>query len=58
MTDQLHVFRWKKYRPELKGQLCRVLARGKMNAALVQFESGEKVITSRNALRKAKETDG
>lgn len=28
MADQLYVFRWGRYRPELKGKLCRVLARG------------------------------
>lgn len=36
-----------------KGQLCRVLVRGKMNSALIEFEDGFKVVTSRNGLRKA-----
>jgi hypothetical protein len=39
--------------PERFGHLCRVLARGKMNSALVEFEDGYKTITSRNYLRKA-----
>ena len=34
------------------GQRCRVIARGAMNSALVEFESGEQAIISRNALRK------
>jgi len=40
--------------PERKGQVCKVLARGKMNNCLVQFEDGYKVITSRNFVRKVK----
>jgi hypothetical protein len=35
-----------------KDQLCRVLARGKMNSCLVIFEDGYLAITSRNALRR------
>lgn len=37
-----------------KGQPCRVLARStRMNSVLVEFEDGERVITSANGLRKA-----
>jgi hypothetical protein len=36
-----------------KGQLCRVLARGKMNSALVEFPDGHRAVISRNALRRA-----
>ena len=36
-----------------RGQRCRVLARGRMNSALVEFEDGYRVITSRNGLRRA-----
>ena len=36
-----------------KGQQCRVLVRGKMNSALVEFEDRFKAVISRNALRKA-----
>ena len=35
-----------------KGQLCRVLVRGAMNSALVEFEDGFKAVISRSALRK------
>ena len=35
-----------------KGQQCRVLARGKMNSALVEFADGEQYVVSRNALRR------
>jgi hypothetical protein len=54
-----YVWGWtEKTRPALgdrKGQRCRVLARGKMNSALVEFEPDRyRVITSRNALRKAR----
>lgn len=39
--------------PERKGTLCKVLARGRMNSCLVEFEDGYKVVTSRNYLRRA-----
>lgn len=37
-----------------KGQPCRVLVRGKMNSALIEFEDGFRAVVSRNALRRAK----
>jgi hypothetical protein len=36
-----------------KGQLCRVIARGAMNSALIEFEDGHRTVTSRNGLRRA-----
>lgn len=47
-----HRWRWRKRLPERHDQLCRVLATGRMNSALVEFEDGHKVITSRHAVRK------
>lgn len=47
-----YVYYWN--RQGRKGQLCRVTARGKMNSCCVEFEDGYKMITSRNAIRKAK----
>lgn len=38
---------------ERKGELCRVVCRGAMNSALVEFEDGHRVVTSRNGLRRA-----
>lgn len=37
-----------------KGQKCRVLARGRMDSQLVEFEDGFKAIVSRFATRKIK----
>jgi len=37
-----------------KNQRLRVLARGKMNSALVEFEDGYQAIVSRNAYRRIK----
>jgi hypothetical protein len=37
-----------------KGQPCRVLVRGKMNACAIEFADGFRAITSRNALRRRK----
>ena len=47
-----YYWRVKSRLPERKGTLCRVLARGKMNTALVEFQDGYKVTTSRNYFRK------
>jgi hypothetical protein len=47
-----YVYYW--HRQGRKGQLCRVVARGTMNSRLVEFEDGYKMITSGNAIRKAK----
>jgi hypothetical protein len=37
------------------GEPCRVLARGTMNSALLEFEDGCRTVTSRNGLRRRKE---
>ena len=47
-----HRWHWRKWLPERHSQLCRVLATGRMNSALVEFEDGTKVVTSRYAVRK------
>lgn len=49
-NEQLYVYRWN--RMGRKGQLCRVLVRGKMNSCSVEFLDGFRAVTSRNALRK------
>ncbi|GAA0550123.1 hypothetical protein GCM10010172_35270 [Paractinoplanes ferrugineus] len=35
------------------GRRCRVVARGSMNSALVEFDDGWRVVTSRGGLRRA-----
>jgi hypothetical protein len=52
-----HRWHWRKWLPERHGQLCRVLATGRMNSALVEFEDGTKVVTSRYAVRKVTPND-
>lgn len=37
-----------------KGMRCKLLASGKRNTVLIEFENGEKMTTSRRALRKVK----
>ena len=49
-----YVYFW--HRMDRKGQLCRVICRGKMNSCLVEFLDGYKAVTSRNALRKVRTT--
>lgn len=46
------IWYWRKRLPERKGQRCRVVARGALNSALVEFEDGWRVVTSRYAVRK------
>ena len=38
--------------PERFHHRCRVLVRGKMNTALVEFDDGYRVVTSRNYYRR------
>lgn len=47
-----HYWRIRSKLPERFKTPCRVLARGKMNSVLVQFEDGLKVLTSRNFIRR------
>lgn len=47
-----HVWYWRALLPERKGQPCRVIARGALNSALVEFEDGQRVLTSRYAARR------
>lgn len=49
-----HYWRVRTRLPERFGQPCRILARGKMNNQLVEFEDGYKVVTSRNFTRRLK----
>ena len=52
-----YYFAWgnNEVRKKLKGKRLRVIARGALNSALVEFEDGQRVIISRNAIRKVKE---
>jgi hypothetical protein len=38
------------------GQACRILVRGTRNSALIEFEDGYRVITSRGGLRRTNTT--
>lgn len=55
MAHLPYVYRWN--RMGRKGQRCDVLARGTMNSCLVVFDDGFSMVTSRNAIRRAKESD-
>lgn len=48
-----HRWRWRVNLPERFGQPCRVLARGALNSALIEFEDGTRHVVSRFAIRKA-----
>lgn len=48
-----YIWFWRKRLGDRKNHRCRVLAWGKMNSILVEFEDGFRVITSRYAVRKA-----
>ncbi len=49
-----HVYAWgnNSRRADLKGRACRIVATGRMGSALVEFADGERVITSRRAVRR------
>ena len=47
-----HFWFWKSKLPGRKGTHCRVLARGRMNSVLIEFQDGYKVLTSRYAVRR------
>lgn len=47
-----HYWRVRAKLPERFGQSCRVLARGRMNSILVEFQDGKRVVTSRNFVRR------
>ena len=50
-----HTWRWKAILGERFGQPCRLICVGKLNSALIEFEDGFKVVTSRYAVRKMKQ---
>jgi len=39
-------------RAKMKNRICRIIASGRMGSVLVEFEDGQREITSRRALRK------
>lgn len=47
-----YIYRWN--RCGRKGERCRVTARGTLNSARVEFADGFVMVTSRNALRRAR----
>jgi len=49
------VWHWRVRLPERKGQRCRIRCRGAMNSVLVEFPDGFTVLTSRYAVRKARQ---
>jgi hypothetical protein len=53
-VNYIFVWRNNSKRATLYGRRCRVLVRGAMNSALVEFENGQREIVSRNALRRIK----
>jgi len=52
-ADYPLVWFWKAKLPERRGQRCRVIAQGRLNSVLVEFEDGFRVVTSRYAVRRA-----
>ena len=47
------IWRWRTTLPDRHGQRLRIVARGTMNSALVEFDDGTRHIVSRFAFRKA-----
>jgi len=51
-VETIYYWRVRARLPERHGLPCRVVARGTLNSALVEFADGTRVVTSRNYLRK------
>lgn len=47
------VWWWRENLPHRKGWPCRVIARGALNSALIEFLDGDRHVVSRFAFRKA-----
>ena len=56
MNRYPYIYRWRNNvkRAEMYGHRFRVLVRGRMNSALVEFEDGQCEVISRNAIKKVK----
>lgn len=52
--DYVYIWGNNPVRARYKGKRCRVLARGRMNSWLIEFEDGEQTCSSRRALRRIK----
>ena len=59
VTVMTHTYAWgnNEKRASLKGRHCRVVANGRMRSVLVEFENGERVVTSQRALRRGARRD-
>ena len=53
MNRYPYIWHWISRLPDRKGRRCAVVARGRMNSIMVEFEDGLRVITSRFAVRRA-----
>lgn len=49
-----HYYRVRKWLPARHGEPCRILARGTMNACLIEFADNTRVVCSRWSVRKLK----
>ena len=61
MTSEAYPYYWSWGNPEKypvlglrKDHRCKVLVRGRMNSALIEFEDGYRVVCSRSGIRKVK----
>ena len=57
MSVQLYRYGWRNNpkRAALYGRICRMICRGTMNSACVEFtDNGQREVISRNAIRKVK----
>jgi len=55
LTMTTYTYRWgnNTKRLKLKGRRCRVVCRGRLNSALIEFmDTGQREVVSRNALRR------
>lgn len=52
MYEYFYAWRNNQKREALYKRACRVVARGRMNSCLIEFENGQREVVSRNAVKR------
>lgn len=60
MTGYDHIYRWgnNEKRKLLKGRRCSIIARGKKNSIMIEFENGQREIVSLRSVVRTGRTTG
>lgn len=53
-TDHYYAWGNNQKRARLKGRPCKIIAHGKMNSRLIEFDDGRREVVSGNSIRRLK----